>query len=98
MDGARRYAEARAGQDPQYTAHPATWLNAGRWDDEIQATTPGANGYGRHTEGRSLVETTKQVLDRLETDRLDALQNERGDRYATSGSSGEPIVWLLPKN
>lgn len=21
-------------RDPQFTAHPATWLNAGRWDDE----------------------------------------------------------------
>lgn len=32
----RRYAESRIGQDPQYTAHPATWLNAGRWADEIE--------------------------------------------------------------
>jgi hypothetical protein len=26
-----------AGKDPQFTPHPATWLNEGRWDDE---TTP----------------------------------------------------------
>lgn len=32
--GAQRYAAARQGEDPHYTAHPATWLNAGRWDDE----------------------------------------------------------------
>jgi len=30
----QRYAAARADQDPQYTAHPASWLNAERWDDE----------------------------------------------------------------
>jgi hypothetical protein len=30
----RRYAESRIGEDPQYTAHPTSWLNAGRWNDE----------------------------------------------------------------
>lgn len=32
--GAARYATERAGQDPKYTPHPATWLNAERWADE----------------------------------------------------------------
>jgi hypothetical protein len=32
--GAQRYAAERAGQDPKYTKHPATWLNAGCWADE----------------------------------------------------------------
>lgn len=31
---ARRYAGERAGQDPRYTKHPATWLNGGCWEDE----------------------------------------------------------------
>ncbi len=35
--GAKRYAEARRGEDPKFTKHPATWLNAGCWDDEIAA-------------------------------------------------------------
>lgn len=34
--GAQRYAESRRGEDPKFTAHPSTWLNAGRWDDEQQ--------------------------------------------------------------
>jgi hypothetical protein len=34
IDGARRYASERSGQDQKYTAHPATWLNADRWTDE----------------------------------------------------------------
>jgi hypothetical protein len=32
--GALRFARQRAGQDPKFTPHPATWLNAGRWMDE----------------------------------------------------------------
>lgn len=34
LDGMRRYAREREGQDAQYTAHPASWLNKGRWQDE----------------------------------------------------------------
>lgn len=32
--GMRGYAQQREGQDQQYTAHPATWLNGERWLDE----------------------------------------------------------------
>ena len=34
MDGVAVYAASRAGQDPQFTCHPSTWLNQGRWMDE----------------------------------------------------------------
>lgn len=34
MDGMRRYAESVKGSDPKYIAHPATWLNGERWNDE----------------------------------------------------------------
>jgi Helix-turn-helix domain len=33
--GAQRYAAERTGQNPKYTKHPATWLNAGCWEDEL---------------------------------------------------------------
>ena len=37
LAGMTRYAASRVGRDPQYTAHPASWLNAGRWtDDAVQ--------------------------------------------------------------
>jgi hypothetical protein len=36
--GAQRYAVERSGEPPKYTKHPATWLNAGCWEDEL----PGA--------------------------------------------------------
>lgn len=39
--GAKAYGEQRHGQDPQYTAHPATWLNGERWAD--QQATPDRN-------------------------------------------------------
>lgn len=32
--GAKRYADERAGQNPQYTKQPATWLNQGCWEDD----------------------------------------------------------------
>lgn len=35
LDGAKRYARQRAGEDMAYTKHPATWLNAGCWGDEV---------------------------------------------------------------
>jgi uncharacterized protein YdaU (DUF1376 family) len=43
--GMARYAEERRGQDPQYTKHPATWLNKGSWGNETQPMTliPGGN-------------------------------------------------------
>lgn len=34
LAGAERYAEQRKDGDPQFTKHPASWLNAGCWDDE----------------------------------------------------------------
>jgi hypothetical protein len=34
IEGAKRYAAERAGQDPKYTRNPATWLNGGCWEDE----------------------------------------------------------------
>jgi hypothetical protein len=29
------YAQYRAGDDPRYTKHPATWIHQGCWDDEL---------------------------------------------------------------
>ena len=42
IDGARRYAAATtaAGTETRYVAHPATWLNAGRWSDDMQDAAP----------------------------------------------------------
>lgn len=44
IEGARRYALDRAGQDPKYTKHPATWLNGDCWADETQPEPHHATG------------------------------------------------------
>lgn len=47
---ARRYADERQGQDPQYTAYPASWLNAGGYRSEADPP-PGTDVMpygGRH--------------------------------------------------
>ena len=42
VEGAHRYAAATAaaGTETRYVAHPATWLNAGRWSDDMQDAAP----------------------------------------------------------
>lgn len=44
IEGADKYAAAMKDKDRQYVALPATWLNAGRWADEI-SETPGQPGW-----------------------------------------------------
>lgn len=34
ISGIRRYAAERRNEDAKFTAHPATWLNGERWEDE----------------------------------------------------------------
>lgn len=44
INAAARFAQSRRGEDPRYTAHPTTWLNGERWNDEpIYART--GNGH-----------------------------------------------------
>lgn len=42
IEGARSFAAATAaaGTETRYVAHPATWLNAGRWSDDMQDAAP----------------------------------------------------------
>ena len=47
MDGVERYVSSVKGKDKQYIALPATWLNAGRWDDEV-ATSSAASLIPTH--------------------------------------------------
>ena len=55
LHGAKRYAAQRAGQDPQFTKMPATWLNGDCWLDEPEiqlADIPAAPS--RNAEGLSM--------------------------------------------
>ncbi|WP_269997219.1 hypothetical protein [Arthrobacter sp. B2a2-09] len=52
ISGAQRFAAKRKGQDPQFTAGPAPWLNQERWTDEpthAGATPQGPWDPGFHT-------------------------------------------------
>jgi hypothetical protein len=40
MRGVMRYAAEKTGADPQFTKHPATWLNAEAWDNEPLVRLP----------------------------------------------------------
>jgi hypothetical protein len=47
IEGARRYRDD-PNREAAYTAHPATWLRAGRWeDDALPARPQGATGGTR---------------------------------------------------
>jgi hypothetical protein len=47
FEGIRRYATSRLGQDEQFTVHPATWLNQGRWADEPAGGSQQGSGAKR---------------------------------------------------
>ena len=38
--GAKTYATSVVGKEQKYVAHPTTWLNQGRWEDEAEAPAP----------------------------------------------------------
>src|SRR5699024_3443709 len=38
--GAKTYEASVVGKEQKYVAHPTTWLNQGRWEDEAETPTP----------------------------------------------------------
>jgi hypothetical protein len=67
--GARRYAAERSGQDQKYTAHPSTWINAQRWQDE-PAGAPTIDQQGniiaveqpqRHSEPKTWADVLRKI-------------------------------------
>lgn len=46
LAGAKQYANQRHGEDPQFTKHPATWLNGKCWLDETGAAVGNEAGAG----------------------------------------------------
>lgn len=45
MRGLQNYVTACKGKDPQYIAHPATWINGERWNDEVSSKTKSSNPF-----------------------------------------------------
>lgn len=69
LHGLRAYASSRLGKDPEKTAHAASWLNAGRWTDEIEAPPPG--GYNDNRPGGGW-DPMQQAIDGMDFNRDDA--------------------------
>lgn len=43
LAGVKLLRRETAGKEPEFIPHPASWLNAGRWEDEPTQTKPAAN-------------------------------------------------------
>ena len=57
--GAERYARERSGEDPRFTKHPATWLNAEAWHDEpapqpVAGAWPGSRATAKEQTGAAV--------------------------------------------
>jgi uncharacterized Zn-finger protein len=62
---ANAFALACTGKDPQYIAHPTTWLNQGRWEDQpLTPTDPRQQALASGTwNGRPLTATERYMLE-----------------------------------
>jgi hypothetical protein len=49
IDGARRYADAMRGEDSQFVAHAATWLNQERWSTDYDNVGTKSKDIGKHS-------------------------------------------------
>jgi hypothetical protein len=70
LAGAMRYAQARDGQDPQYTRHPATWINGQGWNDE-PSPQPRAPHTTRRDDTNEAIALALSFGQRGETDGID---------------------------
>lgn len=49
ISGLRRQLPYLRSKEPQFIPHPATWLNQGRWEDEVeQQAAPKQTAYQQH--------------------------------------------------
>ena len=82
-----RYAKSVQGTDPQYIAHPATWFNAGRYDDEPSALFP-SGGKSNVGSDKNQQSPAKQRVDGARRV-LAEIAIERG-LYNPAGADGRP--------
>ena len=65
------YKNTKQWSNPQYIPHPYTWLNQGRWDDEIEQET--FSSYSKtHIEWEELPELSEEEKKKLEERRIKA--------------------------
>ena len=79
--GAERYAADRAGEDPQFTKYPKTWLNGGHWADE--PTTRSTGRGSRRVEKSGVTDLLREIEERIhERDNPDPFGGRRADAGA----------------
>jgi hypothetical protein len=105
MAGIRRYAEERRGKDAQYTAHPASWLNAGRWADEpesrpdefhrqVEMMLRGETDELRGPDARDRL-ADQRIPDRLEAPRAPDAGRGHAENAGDGGSYQQAVASLL---
>lgn len=82
-----RYAKSVQATDPQYIAHPATWFNAGRYDDEPSALFP-SGGKSNVGSSKNQPSPAKQRIDGARRV-LAEIAISRG-LYDPAGADGRP--------
>ena len=83
--------------DPQFVPHPATWLNAARWDDEV--IPGGVNGSGRprplQDDSHNVIAAADKLIERLADFNRPA--PNFGGTGELRGGTGEAPVRLISK-
>lgn len=70
IEAAKRYAQTRRGEDPRFTPHPASWLNAERWLDQPETLV----AKDKRQQENILV---AEAMERLMRQQLEASNDER---------------------
>lgn len=61
VSGLRAFVEATRGSDPQFIAHPATWLNQGRWQDDQSHARNGPRSSTEDLRGLATISAADDV-------------------------------------
>lgn len=95
VEGAKRYAMQRRGQDAAYTAHPATWLNAQRWLDDSSAVEPDEPAYAQDQKAVSARMAAINVL-KLKQSLIERTREHHSARIREAArrlNITEPALW-----
>lgn len=88
LAGAQRYRREREGEDETYTAHPASWLNAERWNDPEKAPSNERSG-NRNPQGSTPNDRALRALARVAGIEPDGDREQRHDPGSSGGESGQ---------
>lgn len=94
--GAKRYAAAKIGTDTQYIAHPTTWLNQQRFNDEATETASGDEpDIPVNQKKVEFVQKAKAVIELQHTlvERTRRVHRHRVEEAARRLQATEPELW-----